>query len=75
MSVSAKEYLKSFQELPFQEQLQLSNAINGYLNDYFRTLTLQLEQEDKINWQVFSRNKLAEAYSNDEPTYTLEDTL
>lgn len=75
MSTTTKDYLQNFTSLPLHEQLQLSYAINEYLNKYFTDLTLKLEQEEKNVWQFNAKENLTRAYGNDEPEYSLEDTL
>jgi hypothetical protein len=73
MSIAANEYLQGFKTLPLQQQLQLSQAINHYLMQYFSDFTLQVEQDEKANWQIFANENLAKAFGENEPQYLITD--
>ena len=64
------QLFQQFRNLPLQEQLQLSAQINQYLVQYFEHLTQDLDQEERKNWQVFSKKSLNNAFSEDEPDYS-----
>ncbi|GEM_PF-3223681 len=73
MNVAVADYLQTFKTLSLPQQMQLSQAINQYLLEYFDKLTTQLEEEERSSWLLLSQQQLAKAYSNDEPEYSLDD--
>jgi hypothetical protein len=71
MTAAPIQFFQQFRLLPLQEQLHLSAQINQFLVQYFEQLTHQLNETERANWQLFSKQGLNKAYSDDEPDYSL----
>ncbi len=73
MSVATLEYLQNFKTLPLSQQMQVSQAINQYLMEYFSHLTTEIEEKEHSSWQHFSTQNIAKAFGEDEPEYFVTD--
>jgi hypothetical protein len=66
---------QQFTSLPLQEQLKLSSQINQFLILYFEKMTRdqkeRLDKNDQNEWAILSKQGLNNAYSDNEPDYSL----
>ena len=69
--VTQIDIFQQFTALPLPEQLKVSQQINQFLLQYIEQITKQTEESEKNNWQYFSKQQLATAFSEDEPEYEL----
>ena len=69
--VTQIDVFQQFTALPLREQLKVSQQINQFLLQYIEQITKQTEEAEKNNWQYFSKQQLATAFSEDEPEYEL----
>ena len=69
--VTQIDIFQQFTALPLPEQLKVSQQINQFLLQYIEQITKQTEEAEKNNWQYFSKQQLATAFSEDEPEYEL----
>ncbi len=73
MILNTAPLFQQFTLLPLKEQMKLSAQINQFLVEYFDQIVS--EQVERETWQTFSKQHLGEAYSEDEPDYSLADTI
>ena len=71
MSVATLEYLQTFKTLSLSQQMQVRQAINQYLMEYFSHLTTEIEEKERSSWKLFSTQNVAKAFGEDEPEYSI----